>query len=190
MAVAKAGVRRRALAERDRLPPEARAVAAAAVARRIVDLVEWHDARTLGLYVAIGSEVPTRPLLEAALASGKRVAVPRTLVAEHAIALHEVESLDELAPGAFRVPEPDPRVHADVAREDVDVVVVPGVAFDATGHRLGYGRGYFDRFLDGFRGLKVGVTYDALVADALPAEAHDVRMDVLVTERRVIRVAR
>lgn len=186
-AESKAEVRASALARRDAIPPGAREAASRAIAARVVALPEFARARVLACYVPIGSEVDTRPLLDAALHTSKCVAVPRTDRAAHALVMHEIETLDELAPGAFRVPEPDPRLHPDRAPREIDLVIVPGIAFDRAGHRLGYGRGYFDRWLAGYAGATVGLAFDALLLDAIPAEEHDVAVGIVATERRVLR---
>lgn len=188
MRAAKIGLRREMLARRDALPPEARAEASLAIAARVAELPEFARARAVASYVPIGSEVDARPLLLAALASGKRVAVPRTDVAAHALVLHEIRDLAGLRPGAFRVPEPDPRVHRDLAPGEIDAIVVPAIAFDRAGHRLGYGRGYFDRYLARFPGAKIGLAFETLLVDAIPAEPHDVAVGVIVTETRALRI--
>lgn len=141
----------------------------------------------MGVYLAFGQEVDLAAVIEAAQRDGKLVVAPRA---------HELPAplltLHELKPGARLVrhtlgqPEP-PADAAQVDHAQVDVLLVPGLAFDERGHRLGYGRGYYDRLLPLLSPdvHVVGVTLEDLVVPALPAEPHDARVGHLVTERRI-----
>lgn len=91
--------------------------------------------------------------------------------------------LGETEEGKFGVPEP--RVKKRFDKEKIDIVLVPGVAFDRKGNRMGYGKGYYDRFLKGMSALRVGVCHSFQLVDAIPTEKHDVKMDMIITEREV-----
>lgn len=176
----KSDLRRELAARRDAVPIPERDDLARAAALQVARVPEWAAARLVGLYVPIKSETPTRPLLELALREEKSVAVPR--VAGDALAYHVVRSFEGLAPGAFGIPEP---AAADAVKPDV--VIVPGLAFDASGARLGYGRGYFDRLLSDYGGTAIGLAFDFQVLARLPQDTHDVAVDVVATEARLIR---
>lgn len=140
------------------------------------------SAMVLG-YLAFGDEIDLAP---AFAALQKPMVVTRSLRgAERALSLHwsEGATLERLA-GGLRQPVADT---PDLPAEALDLVLLPGLAFDLTGHRLGYGQGYFDRFLPRLRPEVpiVGITFDALVVDALPSQPHDVRMTHLLTETGV-----
>lgn len=180
---AKRDLRRDVLARRDALAEDERRGAAARVASRLADLPDLRAASTLLAYAAFGSELDPASYL--ASFHGDVVALPR--VEDHdmvAVAYREGDPLDpsSLGPMEPRGEALDPRA--------VDAVLVPGVAFDAAGGRLGYGRGFYDRY---FRRLRpgvprIGVCYDLQVVERVPAGAWDLPVDLVVTEGRVLRV--
>ncbi len=133
------------------------------------------------LYVSKEDEVDTRGVLSACWANGRRVAAPRCMDAEGAMAFYWIAGWDDLVPGRFGVLEPD--AHCAAAEpEPRDVCIVPGLSFDAAGFRLGYGKGYYDRFLSGFPGDKVGFCYDPCMAWRLPRDEYDRAVHAVVTE--------
>jgi 5-formyltetrahydrofolate cyclo-ligase len=146
---------------------------------------EFAAATVVGLYSPVRNEVFTEELFTVARRSGKMVAYPRV----RGVLLEFVRVMErqELVPGAFGILEPGGTQVVPLAA--LDLVVVPGVAFDLTGHRLGYGKGYYDRFLHERRGQLVGLCFDFQLVGTLPAEAHDVRMDMVVTDERTLRFA-
>lgn len=183
--VQKNSIRRLALLRRGRIDPSERAALGAAVCKRLLDLPEVRDAGTVLAFVSIRSEVPTGRLLETILGAGKTLLLPS--VAEGGtLRASAVASLDELAPGYRGIPEP--RAPRPVDPATADVIVVPGVAFDPAGGRLGYGGGFYDALLRSVRGVpRVGICFETQVVDRVPMEEHDERVDVLVTEERTIR---
>jgi 5-formyltetrahydrofolate cyclo-ligase len=159
------------------------------ICRSFAAQTEYAAARTLMLYLSARSEVRTRPLLTAAIAAGKQVVVPYCVGSQ--LDLFLLDSPDELAPGSYGIPEPRPELRAlpgkrvDPAR--IDLVMVPGVAFDRRGGRLGHGRGYYDRFLPRLRidALAIGVAFECQLVPEVPMLSADVFMDRVITERAV-----
>ena len=143
------------------------------------------------VYVDAGSEVSTGFALPAVIAGGKRIVVPWCRPETGELGLFRLDHVDELAVGAHGILEPrsDLRTRADrlVMPAEIDLAFVPGVAFDRTGGRLGQGRGYYDRLLANVRAdaVLVGLAFDAQIVAAVPADPHDVGMDVVVTETHV-----
>jgi len=185
---AKRAVRERILAARDARPAEARAAAARAIADRILALPSFTAARTVLVTLPLRSEWDTLPLVRAALAAGKTVALPRVDAAARMLVLHAIrDPVADVASGYRGITEP--RTHCPVvAPETIDWVLVPGVAFDAAGGRLGYGGGFYDRLLPLLtRGTPrvVGAFALQLVA-SVPMGTHDLRIDTIVTERQTI----
>jgi 5-formyltetrahydrofolate cyclo-ligase len=181
---AKRRLRAQTLALRDAIPPDRRRRLGQLVVERFLGLDEVRDARTIMAFWSFGSEIPTGPLIAAVHGRGVRVALPR------------VEG-DALTPVTYVPGDPtsrtpfgaeEPAVGAPVDAAAVDVVAVPGVAFDRAGRRIGYGGGYYDRFLRGVRGFTVGLAFDLQVLDdELPAGSFDVTVRAIVTESRTIR---
>ena len=163
----------------------------AAIMKNLVKLTEYKKAKAVMFYAAKGNEVQTMELIEAALKEGKIVLLPITNIEKKEIEAAVIEDYDrDLKKGTFGIMEPDP-FKKRVNRKDeknIDVVIVPGVAFDIDGHRLGYGHGFYDKLLHRLdRTVKIGLAYDFQIVGKLPRESHDHPMDIIVTESRVIR---
>ena len=186
---AKAELRRLALAARAAAPDrEARSVR---IGEQVLALPEYAAARAVAAYVGVGDEVATSDLIVAALADGKRVAVPWCDGDE--LRLTWIEGLDDLAPAPFGLLEPpsDVRIRPERVMQprSADLLLVPGVAFDRRGARVGHGRGYYDRLLRRCRpdAARVALGFECQVFDQVPAGAGDEPVDCLVTEARVYR---
>jgi 5-formyltetrahydrofolate cyclo-ligase len=183
--VEKRALRERMLAVRRALPPPAREAAAEAVAVRVGALPGWAAARTVALYPAMGGEVDTTALAAHARSEGKRVAWPRQRDGARALELAACEA-GALVPGPLGTRQPPPSAAAIPAAE-VDLVVVPGVAFDDRGRRLGRGGGHYDATLAALpRAFAVGLCYEAQLVPEVPSEPHDARVDAVVTEARTL----
>jgi 5-formyltetrahydrofolate cyclo-ligase len=182
----KNSVRRLALLARSKVPAAEREAAAAAVAGTVAALPEVSGARAVMAFASFGGEIGTDPLLERLLADGHQVLLP--YVDGERLAAAEITSLADLVPGFRGIREPARREPVSGA----GAAVVPGVAFDESGGRLGYGGGFYDRFLATIdRSVPiVGICLDAQIVKAVPREVHDRTVDVIVTERRVIRPPR
>jgi len=171
---------------RRRVARSGRAEASAAIADRLMRLPHWSTARVVASYVAVRSEVATQDILETALAQDRTLVVPFCQGSE--LGLCRIDSLDQLAPGQFAIPEPLVELRADPRRQhtldQVDLIVVPGVAFTRVGDRLGYGQGYFDRLLVAKppRVPSVGLCFDCQLVDTIPTEPSDVAVDLVITE--------
>ena len=144
----------------------------------------YKKAKVVMFYVDMRNEVMTKKAIIKALSEGKRVVVPRVKKGYGLLAM-EIKSLDELKPGTFGVLEP-PEME-EVILEEIDLVVVPGVVFDKKGYRIGYGGGYYDRFLPKLRkdAKKIAVAFEMQMVDFIPAESHDIKMDAIITEKRL-----
>ena len=157
--------------------------------QQLVALDEFLRADCIALYAPARNETDTVEILAAAFAAGKRVLYPA--VCGDRMVFRHVEGLGSLAEGSFGILEPCPTGN-DHQADEPDLIVVPGVAFDISGHRVGYGKGFYDKFLqhpDRTAHL-IGLCHDfQLIDGAIPAEGHDIRMELIVTDRRVIHVA-
>ena len=158
------------------------------VEENLHSLPEYKASRLLISYCAKGDEVQTKHIIEAALEEGKRVAVVVTDTRSKTLSFSEIRSFEELAPGAFGILEPKPGKLRPVAVGEADIILVPLVAWDEKGHRLGYGAGYFDRALAGTRRTtKIGLGLELQRLRDVPETRRDVPLDVIVTEKRVVR---
>ncbi len=182
----KRALRERLIAVRAGLPPAAREAASRAIAERLANLPAWRSARTVALHAPLGAEVDTAEIVRLAEGAGKRIAWPR--IASPGPALEFVLcAAGELVPGPARALEP-PRAAPPLPLDAIDLFVVPGVAFDARGGRLGRGRGHYDATLGLLRpgAARVGLAFDEQVVDQVPTEPHDVPLNAVVTGSRVL----
>jgi 5,10-methenyltetrahydrofolate synthetase len=176
----KKALRREMIARRDAIPRDEIARISERLAARVCALPEYTAARSLLATMSIGSEWNTRPLLERAAADGKAIVLPRISAPPRQLEIFAVGDLDrDLVPGIWEIPEPDPARCRRLSLADVDLALVPALAVDAQGYRLGYGAGYFDKLLAGRgeRPLCIAVLPAAFVVKRLPHEAHDVPVD-------------
>lgn len=182
---AKRRLRPQARARRDAIPAADRDSRSAALLDHLRQLDGFATAEVVHTYVGIGSEVATLPLIEQLLEHGARVICPRVANGDH-LEHREISSTDDLIEGAMDLLEPDPARTAEVSIAEIDLVLVPGLAFTRSGYRLGYGRGYYDRLLTECAGTAIGLAFDAQLLDVLPTEAHDRAVDLIVTESETI----
>lgn len=160
--------------------PDELAAEDAAVCREVLRLPEWQEAKCVFCYIPCGRELDVTPLLRAALAAGKTLCAPR-ITGPGQMAACRVDRLSLLAADAFGIPAPpaDAPVAAPAA---IDLVILPGMAFHPTGKlRLGRGGGYYDRWLRDFSGVKVAPVRRCQLREDIPAAAHDIPADIIVT---------
>jgi len=142
-------------------------------------------------YVSKAKEVNTFPLLEKLLDEGYLLYVPYTKKNETALGTAQINDLkSELKEGTFGVLEPIKNIRDQKAHHNLDIIIVPGAVFSKSGFRIGYGGGYYDSFLStyGQNALKIGFCFDEFLLDELPSEEHDIAVDIIITEKDVIRV--
>lgn len=184
----KRSLRSQLLAERRALTHESWHASSRAAQLNLLSLVEYARAECIALYAPAHNETDTGLILAAAFQDGKRVLYPA--VCGHQMVFRIVERVEELREGVFGILEPCP-TGIDHQADEADLIVVPGVAFDLSGHRIGYGKGFYDRFLHhpGCRAHLVGLCHDFQLTDgAFPADSHDIPMEIVVSDKRIIRI--
>jgi 5-formyltetrahydrofolate cyclo-ligase len=185
---AKRALRERVLAARDSLPPEFRAAASAAIGKALAGRDDFATASTVLLTLPFGSEWDSMPLLLTALERGKTVVLPRVNATARTLELCRLtEPTRDVLPGYRGIPEPQSHC-ALIAAAAIDWVLVPGVAFDTAGHRLGYGGGYYDRLIPQLRSdaARIAGGYEIQLVDRVPTAPHDVSVQALATESRTL----
>jgi len=185
----KAGLRSRIRARLDKISAARRAAASLKLCARLEEQSFFQTAATILFFAPLPDEADVWPLLPEALAAGKIVALPQFDAATQNYVVRRVQNFpDEIVPGQFRVREPKPDC-AIIPLEKFDLVLVPGVAFDLRGNRLGRGRGFYDRLLQKVRGLKIGIAFDEQVVKEVPAGKPDVPVNFILTSERCSAVA-
>lgn len=170
------------------LAGDARAAAEPEIARRVWTVPEIAGARTLLVYASLPEEVATDAIADEARRRGILLVYPRCL-ADRRMTLHAVESPEALRPGRYGIREPDADACPVRRVEDVDAALIPGLAWDRAGHRLGRGAGYYDRLLadPAWRGFRCGLFFAAQEAAVVPHDAWDVPLDAIVTDAETVR---
>jgi len=183
----KVAIRNALLAKRRGIAPSVADAKGKAIRERLEGLPEYAGAEGLCVYVSSkDNEVDTHDLIQRALDQGRSVSVP-IAGARGRLLWSRLRALDELAPNRFGILEPLPEFRRMALPDSRSVVVVPGIGFTPGGGRIGYGGGYFDRFLSGFRGVSIALAYGLQVVESLPQTAHDIPVDLVVTESEVYR---
>jgi 5-formyltetrahydrofolate cyclo-ligase len=183
---AKRELRTRMQAVRRVIPVEACRERSARANARVIELPEFARAQTIAGYSAIRKELDPSELLRVAAEQGKRVVLPR--VDGESLSLHEYRPGDELEESGWGILEPLANTPA-IAADSVELVLVPALALDGAGHRIGYGRGFYDRLLPSMPGaFRVGVAYDFQLVPELPHEAHDTAMHCVISDARTLRI--
>lgn len=157
------------------------------ITAKLQHLDEYRVATAVMFYVSYDNEVYTHKLIKEVLkAKTKETIVPLTDVLNRKLLPVKIESWSELSPGAYNILEPENKQNV-VDVDTIDLVLLPGIAFDERGNRIGHGAGYYDRLLrDSLHAKCVGLAFDFQIVDAIPVEKHDVAVDKIVTEKRII----
>ena len=184
----KSRIRQDVLTKRDSLGPDIRKAKDDRIKERLFSLPEFQQAPILFLFASFRSEVSTFTQIAEALTLGKRVILPSVDSMNKELRLYEIKGLSELSAGYMGIPEPAVTEDRERDINDVTLVIMPGAAFDPKGNRLGYGGGYYDRLLSRLRRKipLVALAYEEQLVDSLPAGPHDIRVHMIVTDRRVI----
>ncbi|HSW62219.1 MAG TPA: 5-formyltetrahydrofolate cyclo-ligase [Dissulfurispiraceae bacterium] len=171
---------------RDGIAPTGREEKNRALHRSASLLPAYLQSRTVLLYASFGSEVNTWPLIDDCLARDVRTVLPRVDKKEGKLVLYRILRRADLQPGSFGIAEPQSRPEMLVLPAEIDFAFVPGVAFDRTGARIGYGKGFYDRLLADCRAFSAGLCYREQLAENIPCGPHDRRVQIIVTDEGVI----
>lgn len=186
-------LRQAVLARRDSLPAQDRQEKSRSLAALLATLDCFAQARTILFFVSFRSEVDTLLLMGQALERGVQVAAPLTLTREKDLQIFALTDLNaDLVPGYQGILEPDPQRCLVVDPTSLDLVIVPGSVFDLQGGRMGYGGGYYDRFLAARapQAIRLGICFDLQLVEQVPMAAHDQYLDYIVTESQIVECGR
>ncbi|MGN0487609.1 MAG: 5-formyltetrahydrofolate cyclo-ligase [Acutalibacteraceae bacterium] len=161
-----------------------REMRSAQICQNLIAAEEFRKTSAVLSYMSIGSEADVRAASVQALADGKVLALPKCLDREGNMSFYAVKSLSQTSRGMYDIAEPM-LTDFPFLPDSNSICLVPGLSFDLLGNRLGYGKGYYDRFLRDFPGIKVGIAFAACICDCLPAQDKDMQVDYLVTEDKI-----
>ena len=183
----KNALRKSFLERRSSIPDEYKDKLDSKILSRFMALTVYRYADTMLVYYPVKGEIDVRPLISAALSAGKRVALPRCESKGSVMNFHYINSLDELESGRFGLFEPP----AQNEKFRIDgqngrcAVIIPALAYDRMGYRLGYGKGFYDRYFSGSDISRVGPIYSQFIVNSLPHGKYDISVDILVSEKEV-----
>lgn len=179
-------IRKKYIEIRNSIDSEKKARRDAKICRSAISLASYRFAECVLMYAPTGSEADIMPIAEDALQKGKRVAFPRCNTENHTMKYHFISSLDELVPDSYGIREPSEDLPVYDPESDVPAICfVPGLVYDRQGCRLGYGKGFYDRYLSAFKGNIVGVIYSDFIIPRVPRGRFDVMINILLTEKGV-----
>lgn len=186
----KQAIRQNLREKRKQISPVLYAKKSALIREKLEKLPEFQKAQNILAYVSTPEEVSTHEIIKTALKNGKKIFVPR--IHGDQMMVCPISDWKELKPGNFGILEPCETINHELP-EQIDVILIPGIAFDARGHRIGYGRGFYDRFLSQINNtnnskntLKIGLAFHQQIVDEISEEEHDVPLDVIITEKQTI----
>jgi len=174
--------------KRDSLCCEDREQMAQAIKDNLFAQPEFKSAEAVLFYAAFGSEVPTYSMIEESLEIGKMAILPITDIETNSLLLRRVHDLSSLKPSKYGIPEPELDTTEHFEMENIDLILVPGMVFDECGNRIGYGGGYYDRFLSKINASVpwVSIAFELQIVPLIPKEKHDLPVDKIITEKRII----
>jgi len=157
------------------------------IVESIESLPEFQKAKKILIYMAINGEVDTTDLFEK-YKEEKQFILPRVNIENTTLTLYHIKSLEDLEKGTFRIPEPSQDLEK-VKPEEIDLAIIPGIAFAKNGHRIGYGGGFYDKLLKKINCPTIGIAYEFQIIETIPTEDHDEKTNILITENNIIHIS-
>ncbi|MBW2980494.1 5-formyltetrahydrofolate cyclo-ligase [Candidatus Woesearchaeota archaeon] len=176
-------LRKEILEKRDSLPKEDINKKSNIIKEKLFSLGEYKLAKTICFFVSFDSEVKTHSMIKEAVKEGKSVCVP--IATDHTLTLSKIKDFNDLnKKNKYGILEPSKL--NKIKKQEVDLIIVPGTVFDKECHRIGYGKGYYDGLLKGYKGLSIGICFDLQMVDKVPRNEWDEKIDIVITEERII----
>jgi 5-formyltetrahydrofolate cyclo-ligase len=155
------------------------------IKEKLFGLKEYMDAKTVLFYVSYDGEVFTHDMIKEAL-DDKKVVAPISNKEDCSLSLSILDSWNDLEEGSYGILEPRKDCIKEISIDELDLIIVPGVAFDLNGNRLGHGKGYYDRLLEKTKAISIGLAFEFQIVKNIPTDRNDVPVDLIITENRMI----
>ena len=180
-------IREEILAKRKKLGKETRDIYSKEILEKILSSSYYKNAKTIMTFVSFSDEVNTHEFMKRAIADGKRIVVPITFPENHQLKPSQLKAFNELEPGFYNILTPKEEFIRFIDPQEIDLVITPGVAFRRDGYRVGYGGGYYDRFLSKIPNTPtIAICFDMQIVDDLPTDHYDIPVDYIYTEKNII----
>lgn len=178
-------IRKEVLKQRDSITQEDKKAKDDSIKNILINLPEFEKANSILFYASYKSEVDTFVLMNYCISANKAVSLPKVNKESSELEIYKIKDLSELGAGYQNIPEP--LLSKDrIMLKDIDLIIVPGVAFDEQCNRLGYGKGCYDKMLNEKSSPAIALAYEEQIVNSVPAESHDIKMDKIITDKRVI----
>ncbi|WNF37765.1 5-formyltetrahydrofolate cyclo-ligase [Bacillaceae bacterium IKA-2] len=151
------------------------------IKNKLLQSKEWDEATTIGITIATKREIDTIPIIEAGWKQGKQIVVPKCFPKEKKLNFYQINSFLEVEDSFYSLKEPITTLTPFVNKEQIDLVIVPGLIFDKEGYRIGFGGGYYDRYLNGYHNDTIALAFDFQLVDEVPKEAYDIPVRKIIT---------
>lgn len=178
----KTKLRKKMLEQLQILPKEKRLSYSQVIYLTLFSQPEWKNANVIGVTISTRNEINTKPIIEKAWKEGKKVVVPKCNSGNNSLDFRRIDSFDEVAKGYYSLEEPIMAVTTPYCKESIDFLIVPGVVFDKTGIRIGFGGGYYDRYLSDYKGNTTSLAYELQIIEKIPNEQHDIPVGTIISE--------
>lgn len=146
----------------------------------------WKEAKTIGVHLSMGNEWDTRKIVDQAFDEGKRVVIPKTFPETKELVFYQITDVSQTVSGPFNLEEPDVELTEATKKDAIDLLIVPGLIFTRNGYRIGFGGGYYDRFLADFIHPTVSILHSSQIVDTFGVEHFDIPVSYLITEKGMI----
>lgn len=156
------------------------------LAHHLFETKLWKEAETIGIYLSFGNEWDTRAIIKEAWRAGKKVVIPKTIPAIKGMEFYQINNYSEVKKGHFDIQEPIVEQTTQRDKNEIDLLVVPGLIFSKNGYRIGFGGGYYDRFLTDFIHPTISLVWSEQLVDYLPTNQYDLPVQYILTEKGII----
>ena len=175
-------IRKELIEKRKNIPKDKKAIYDKEISRRIIESNYFKNAEQILIFASVGDEFDTQFIVEKCRMKQKRVFYPLCIDNQGDMKFFKVDSAEDLQNGMYNIPEPKSNCK-EYKSEENDLIIVPCLSVDNDGYRIGYGKGYYDRFLKDFNGVSICPCYEELLTDNLPTDEYDVKINILITEK-------
>lgn len=182
-------IRREILVKRAKLGKETHIMLTNEIITKLKDTIYYKNAKTIMIFISFGSEIDTHEFIKNGIKEGKNIVVPVTFHENRVMKPSRVLDFDEFEPGYFNILTPKEEFIRYIDPSEIDLIIVPGAVFDRDGYRVGYGGGYYDRFLSKIDKSvpKIAIAFDMQIVEKVPREGFDIPVDFIITEKEVIK---
>jgi 5-formyltetrahydrofolate cyclo-ligase len=180
-------LRRKILEIREKIPKKEVFEKSKSIKNKLFEMKEFKEANSILFYVSYDNEVYTHDMIKECITYRKQIVIPISNKKNRSLILSKLDDWSNLEPGVYGILEPKKGKMEEIPIDDIDLIIVPGVGFDEKGRRIGHGKGYYDNLLRNSKdAVHIGLAFEFQIVDSIPTEKHDISVDGIITEKRII----